>query len=228
MLSEAEWAAIRLSLLVSTVAVLTSFPFGLLAGWLLARYQFWGKTLLETVLYLPLVLPPVVTGYLLLVTFGKQGCIGSWLERWFGISIIFDWKGAAVASAIISFPLMLRALRVAISNIDVRYEQVARTLGASRWDCFLSITLPLALPGIIAGCVLAFARSLGEFGATIMLAGNIPGETRTIPLHIYTQLETPGGIQSTHGIIFFSIIISAVALYLGEYLEQRQKRQQER
>lgn len=221
MLSEGEWQAIRLSLLVALVAVGASLPFGVALGWLMARRQFRGKTVVETLLNLPLVLPPVVTGYLLLVTFGARGWIGRWLDAWFGIRIVFDWKGAALAAAVISFPLMVRAIRVAFAGVDPRYEGVARTLGAGPFDTLLTVSVPLARHGIIAGCVLAFARSMGEFGATIMIAGSIPGETRTIPLYIFNLLESPGGAQAATRIVVISVLIAAAALVFSERLERR-------
>ncbi|HUG94380.1 MAG TPA: molybdate ABC transporter permease subunit [Planctomycetaceae bacterium] len=221
MLSPAEAEAARLSLLVATAAVAGSLPFGIACGWLLARYDFRGKALLETGLNLPLVLPPVVTGYFLLVLFGRQGWLGRVLDEWLGISLVFDWKGAALAAAVVSFPLMVRAIRLAFTSVDRRLEQAARTLGAGRFDAFLTISLPLALHGIIAGCVLAFARSIGEFGATIMIAGNIPGQTQTIPLFIYGQLETPGGVDRSRTAVVVAVVIAAAALIAGEWLERR-------
>jgi molybdate transport system permease protein len=219
-----QWSAIFLSLQVAIVAVVVSLPLGIALGWLLARKRFPGKAVVETLVNLPLVLPPVVTGYLLLVTFGRNGVAGNWLEDWFGFRLVFNWKGAALAAAVVSFPLMVRAIRVAFAGVDRRLESAARVLGAGRLDAFLTVSLPLAMHGIIAGTLLAFARSLGEFGATIMIAGNIPGETRTIPLHIYHELETPGGMQASVSIVVFSILISALALAGGEWLERRSGR----
>lgn len=224
LLSPAEWQAVRLSLLVAAVAVVVSLPFGIALGWLLARRKFRGKALVETLLNLPLILPPVVTGYLLLVTFGTRGPLGRCLYEWFGIRIVFDWKGAALASAVVSFPLMVRAIRVAFTMVDHRLEDAARTLGAGPLDTFFSVSLPPARPGIIAGCVLAFARSMGEFGATIMIAGSIPGETRTIPLFIFNLLEAPGGAEAARRIVIISIVIGAAALMMSEYLERRERR----
>jgi molybdate transport system permease protein len=212
--------AIGLSLRVAIVAVVVSLPFGLALAWLLARRQFRGKAVLETVINLPLVLPPVVTGYLLLVAFGRNGFIGQFLDRWFGLQIIFTWKAAALASAIMAFPLMVRAMRLALSSVDVHLEQAARTLGAGPFDTLWTITLPLARHGIIAGCVLAFARSIGEFGATIMISENTQG-SRTIPLEIYNLLESPGGVQKAQGLVIASIAIAAVAMLIGEFLERR-------
>jgi molybdate transport system permease protein len=222
-ITSAEWDAIRLSLWVSLAAVALSLPLGVALAWLLARKAFWGKSLLETVVNLPLVLPPVVTGYLLLVAFGRRGWAGRLLDEWLGVTIVFDWKGAALASAVVAFPLMVRSMRVAFASVDARLEQAARTLGAGPFDTFFTITLPLAYHGLVAGCVLAFARSMGEFGATIMIAGNIPGQTRTIPLYVYHQLETPGGFEAAEGIILMSIAIAAAALFAGELLDRRQR-----
>jgi molybdate transport system permease protein len=222
--SGAEWQAIRLSLKVAAAAVAASLPFGVALGWLLARRRFRGKALVETLLNLPLVLPPVVTGYLLLVTFGTRGWIGSRLDEWLGIRIVFDWKGAALASAVVAFPLMVRAIRVAFTSVDGRLEGAARTLGAGPLDTFFSVSLPLARHGVIAGCVLAFARSMGEFGATIMVAGSIPGETRTIPLFIFNLLESPGGAEAARRIVIVSVLIAAAALVVSEYLERRERR----
>ena len=220
-MSSGEWQAIQLSVIVATVATAASLPLGIFVGWLLARKSFFGKAALETLVNLPLVLPPVVTGYLLLITFGKQGWLGRYLDRWFGVRFVFDWKGAALAAAVVAFPLLVRAIRIAFVAVSPRYEQAARTLGAGPVDTFLTISLPLARHGVIAGCLLAFARSLGEFGATIMIAGNIPGRTQTIPLYIYEQLQTPGGIDHSVPIILFSVMIAAAALYVGEWLDRR-------
>ena len=224
MLTAAEWQAVRLTLLVASAAVAASLPLAIAAGWLLAKRDFRGKFLLETAINLPLVLPPVVTGYLLLVAFGRQGIFGSFLEDTLGIRFVFDWKGAALASAVVAFPLMVRPIRLAFSAIDDRLVQAARTLGAKPWDAFRSILLPLARPGILSGSILAFGRSMGEFGATIMIAGNIPGETRTVPLLIYSMLETPGGMQQSVRIVIVSVIIAAVALLVGELLDQYGRR----
>lgn len=220
-LSPAEWSAIRLSLWVSLAAVVVSLPWGIGLAWLLARKRFWGKSLVETLVNLPLVLPPVVTGYVLLLAFGRRGWIGRYLDEWLGVTMVFDWKGAALASAVVAFPLMVRAMRVAFTSVDARLEQAACTLGAGPLDTFFTITLPLAFHGLIAGCILSFARSIGEFGATIMIAGNIPGQTRTIPLYIYHLMETPGGFEASRGIVLVSIVIAAAALLAGELLERR-------
>lgn len=223
-LPEGAWEAIRLSLLVASAAVVGALPLGLGVGWLLARRDFAGKALVETLLNLPLVLPPVVTGYLLLIAFGAHGVIGGPLARWFGVRVVFDWKGAALASAVIAFPLMVRAIRVAFAGVDPRLEQAARTLGAGRLDAFFTVSVPLARPGIVAGCVLAFARSMGEFGATIMIAGSIPGETRTIPLFIFHLLSAPGGAEAARAVVGVSVFIALVALFGAEWIERRGQR----
>lgn len=223
-LTPEEMAAIKVSLLVATVAVAGSLPFGIGLGWLLARRQFTGKAIVETVVNLPLVLPPVVTGYLLLRLFGRNAWLGRLLEETLGVRFIFDWKGAALASAVVSFPLMLRAIQLAFLSVDRKLEQAASSLGATPLDCFFSVSLPLARHGLIAGCLLAFARSIGEFGATIMLAGNIPGQTQTIPLFIYNEIESPDGIASSQTIVIVSVAISAGALIAGELLQRRTRR----
>ena len=220
MLTLAEWQAVQLTLLVATTAVLLSLPWAIALGWLLAKRQFPGKFLLETCVNLPLVLPPVVTGYLLLVLLGRQSPLGYWLEHFLGVRFIFDWKGAAIASAVVGFPLFVRPIRQAFAAVDGRLVQAARTLGASPRDAFFSITLPLARSGIFSGAVLAFARSMGEFGATLMIAGNIPGQTRTIPLFIYTQLDSPGGWEHAVPLVIAAVVIAAAALLLGEWLER--------
>ncbi|MDX7997694.1 molybdate ABC transporter permease subunit [Xenorhabdus sp. Reich] len=218
MLSEYEWQAILLSLQISGIAVLFSLPFGILMAWMLARCQFFGKSLLDSIIHLPLVLPPVVVGYLLLISMGRRGVIGEFLYDWFGISFAFNWTGAALASAVVAFPLMVRAIRLSLENIDRRLEQAARTLGASSLKVFFTITLPLSLPGIIVGAVLAFARSLGEFGATITFVSNIPGETRTIPLAMYTLLETPGAETAAARLCIIAIMLALISLMLSEWL----------
>ena len=220
MLTFVEWQAVRLTLLVATVAVIVSLPAAVAIGWLLAKRQFPGKFVVETLVNLPLVLPPVVTGYLLILAFGRQGWIGSFMERAFGIRFIFDWKGAALASAVVAFPLLVRPIRLAFSAIDDRLIQAARTLGASPLDAFWSIMLPLARPGILSGSILAFARSMGDFGATIMLAGNIPGRTQTVPLLIYSQLDAPNGMEQSIRLVVASIVIAAAALFIGELLNR--------
>ena len=218
MLTPDEWQAVRLTLLVATAAVLGGLPFAIVAGWVLAKRNFPGKFLVETLLSLPLVLPPVVTGYFLLILFGRQGWIGGLLEKSLGIRFVFDWKGAALAAAVVGFPLLVRPIRQAFEAIDDRLIGAARTLGAKPLDAFWSVTLPLARPGILSGCVLAFARSMGEFGATIMIAGNIPGQTRTLTLHIYYLLDSPGGLEQSYRLVIVSVVIAALALAASEAL----------
>lgn len=218
MLSDPEWQAVILSLKISGIAVLCSLPFGILMAWILVRCRFPGKALLDSLIHLPLVLPPVVVGYLLLIALGRRGFIGEWLWDWFGFSFAFSWRGAALASAVIAFPLMVRAIRLALEAVDTRLEQAARTLGAGRWRVFFTITLPLTLPGVIVGTVLAFARSLGEFGATITFVSNIPGETRTIPLAMYTLIETPGAESAAARLCVIAILLALVSLLLSEWL----------
>ncbi|WP_092507326.1 molybdate ABC transporter permease subunit [Xenorhabdus mauleonii] len=218
MLSEYEWQAILLSLKISGIAVLFSLPFGILMAWMLARCQFFGKSLLDSIIHLPLVLPPVVVGYLLLISMGRRGVIGEFLYDWFGVSFAFNWTGAALASAVVAFPLMVRAIRLSLESIDRRLEQAAHTLGAGSLKVFLTITLPLSLPGIIVGAVLAFARSLGEFGATITFVSNIPGETRTIPLAMYTLIEMPGAETAAARLCVIAIVLALVSLMLSEWL----------
>jgi molybdate transport system permease protein len=220
-LTPEEWSAVWLSLKVALTATIVSLPFGIGMGYLLARRQFWGKSLVETFLSLPLVLPPVVTGYLLLVLLGRRGWIGFYLDEWFGVHLVFTWKAAALASAVMAFPLMVRSIRVAFAEVDQRLEMAARTLGAGRLETFARISLPLARRGILAGAVIAFARSIGEFGATVMIAGNLPGETQTIPLYIYTQANSPGGIEQSARLVVACVIIAVVALGISEFLERK-------
>ena len=220
-LHPSEWMALRLSLQVALVAVLCSLPWATALAYLLARRGFPGKWLLEVAIDLPLVLPPVVTGYLLLVAFNPHGAFGHWLEAWIGLRIAFHWLGAALASAVVSFPLMVRAIRLAFDAVDPRLEMAARSLGASRLGAFFTVALPLAGRGLIAGLLLAFARSLGEFGATIMVAGNIEGQTRTIPLAIYTLVGTPGGMEGTWRLVGLSILLSCSALAASEWFQRR-------
>ena len=218
MLSEYEIAALLLSLKVSSAAVLMSLPLGILCAWILARCEFPGKSLFDSLIHMPLVLPPVVIGYLLLVAMGRQGFIGSWLYNWFGISFSFSWRGAALAAAIVSFPLLVRAIRLSLESVDVRLEQAARTLGSNRLRVFMTITLPLTLPGIISGMVLAFARSLGEFGATITFVSNIPEETRTIPLAMYAYIQTPGTEVEAARLCAIAIAIAVLSLMASQWL----------
>jgi molybdate transport system permease protein len=224
LLTPDEWSAVRLSLLVAVSATVVSLPFGIGLGRLLARADFRGKSAVETLLSLPLVLPPVVTGYLLLVAFGAEGWLGKPLKHWFGIEIAFTWKGAALASAVMAFPLMVRSVRIAFADIDERLELAARTLGAGPLKTFFRVSLPLARRGVIAGALLAFARSLGEFGATIMIAGNEPGETRTVPLYIYSMIYSPGGAERSVRLVVASIVIAAAALVFSEWLERGGRR----
>ncbi|WP_312383325.1 molybdate ABC transporter permease subunit [Atlantibacter subterraneus] len=217
-LTEPEWQAVLLSLKVSSIAVLISLPFGILCAWVLVRCSFPGKSLFDSLIHLPLVLPPVVVGYLLLVAMGRRGFIGQWLYDWFGLTFAFSWRGAVLAAGVMSFPLMVRAIRLALEAVDLKLEQAARTLGAGRWRVFFTITLPLTLPGIIAGTVLAFARSLGEFGATITFVSNIPGETRTIPSAMYTLIQTPGGESAAARLCLISIVLAVMSLMTAEWL----------
>lgn len=223
-LSEYELQALLLSLKVAGVAVVVSLPIGILVAWVLARCNFVGKALVDSIVHLPLVLPPVVIGYLLLVGFGKRGIVGAWLYQWFGFSFTFSWRGAALASAVIAFPLMVRAIRLALEAVDLKLEQAAHTLGAGFWRVLVTVTLPLSFPGILAGVVLAFARSLGEFGATITFVSNIPGETRTIPLAMYTLIETPGAEGDAARLCFIAILLSLISLLLSEWLARWSRR----
>jgi molybdate transport system permease protein len=223
-LGPAEWEAVALSVRVAFWATLASLPFGILAAHALARRRFWGHGLLNVLVHLPLVLPPVVTGYLLLLAFGRRGPAGAFLEETFGIVLAFRWTGAALACAVMSFPLMVRAIRLSIEAIDPRLEQAAGTLGASRPWVFLTVTLPLALPGIVAGMILAFAKAMGEFGATITFVSNIPGETRTIPSAIYAFLQVPDGEAAAMRLVLVSIAIALGALVLSEWLARRSTR----
>ncbi len=216
-----EWDAIRLSLRVATVGTLASLPAGLLAAYTLARWRFPGKILFDGLVHLPLVLPPVVTGYLLLILFGRRGPIGAFLESTFGIIFSFRWTGAALAAAVMGFPLLVRAIRLSFEAADRRLEDAARTLGANSLLVFLTVTLPLALPGILAGLVLAFAKALGEFGATITFVSNIPGETRTLPTAIYTYTQVPGGDANVARLAAVAIMLSLAALVVSEFLSRR-------
>jgi molybdate transport system permease protein len=220
-LSPEEWTAIHLSLRIAIVATMVALPFGIAIAWLLARKNFWGKALLDGMVHLPLVLPPVVTGYLLLISFGRRGPIGAFLDQHFGIVFSFRWTGAALACGIMGFPLLVRPIRLAIEAIDRKLEDAASTLGASRFRVFLTVTLPLALPGLIAGFVLCFAKALGEFGATITFVSNIPGETQTISAAIYTLTQVPGGDAAAGRLVLVAIVISLVALVAAEWLARR-------
>lgn len=223
-LSADEWEVIGLSLKVAFWSVLCSLPFALATGWLLARVRFVGKSLFDALVHLPLVLPPVVIGYFLLLLLGRRGPLGAVLDEWFGIVFAFRWSGAAVAAAIMGFPLMVRAIRLSIEAIDRGLEDAARTLGATRLKVFFSITLPLALPGVLTGTLLSFARSLGEFGATITFVSNIPGETRTLPLAIYTLTQVPGGDAAALRLSLMAIVLSVLALMSSEWLVRRAQR----
>ncbi len=218
-----EWAAVRLSLKVSAVAVAASLPLGLLTARARARGRFAGRQLLNGLVQLPLIMPPVVTGYLLLLAFSRRAPLGAALEE-IGITLAFRWTGAALAAAIMAFPLMVRAMRLAIEAVDPGLEQAAATLGASRLRVFATVTLPLALPGVVAGAILAFAKAMGEFGATITFVSNIPGETRTIPTAIYGFLQVPGGESSALRLVAISIALAMAALLASEWLAHRLSR----
>lgn len=220
-LGPAEWQAVRLSVKVSFWATLISLPIGVFVAYALARWDFWGKQLLNGIVHLPLILPPVVTGYLLLVTFGRRGMIGQFLDQWFGIVLSFRWTGAAVAAAIMAFPLMVRAIRLAIEAVDPKLEAAASTLGASPVWVFVTVTLPLIMPGVIAGLILAFAKAIGEFGATITFVSNIPGQTQTIPSAIYAFLQAPGGQESAGRLVVVAVVIAMAALLASEFVARR-------
>jgi len=224
LLSPEEWSALCLSLQVGLCAVLADLPLAIAVGYWFSRTAFRGKWSMETVVNLPLVLPPVVTGYLLLLCFAPHGPLGAILADWFGVKIVFHWLGAVLASMVMSFPLAVRAIRLAFQEVDPRLEMAARNLGASRLTAFITVTMPLARRGIIAGAVLAFARSLGEFGATIMVAGNIEGQTRTIPLAIFTKASRPGGMDQSWRLVVLAILLACAALAVSEWLERRHAR----
>ncbi len=219
-LSPAEWGAVRLSLRVALWATLFSLPLGVLVAYALARWRFPGREVLNVLVHLPLIMPPVVTGYLLLLTFGTRGPIGGLLADW-GIVFAFRWTGAALAAGVMAFPFMVRAVRLSIEAVDPKLEQAAATLGASRLWVFLTVTLPMIVPGIIAGTVLTFAKGMGEFGATITFVSNIPGQTQTIPLAIDLLLETPGGEAQAARLAGLSILLAALALALSEWISRR-------
>ncbi len=220
-LGPAEWQAVRLSLRVSLWATLVSLPLGIFTAYALARWEFPGKQLLNGLVHLPLILPPVVTGYLLLIVFGRRGTVGQFLDQWFGVVLSFRWTGAAVAAAVMAFPLMVRAIRLAIEAVDPKLEAAAATLGASRAWVFVTVTLPLILPGIIAGAILAFAKAMGEFGATITFVSNIPGQTQTIPSAIYAFLQVPGGQEAASRLVVIAVVIAMAALLLSEFVARR-------
>jgi molybdate transport system permease protein len=220
-ISPTEWTAILLSVRVAVIATLISTPLGIGIAWLLARRDFWGKAIIDAVIYLPLVLPPVVTGYLLLLTFGKRGMVGSFLAEHFGIVFAFRWTGAALACGVMSFPLLVRPIRLSIEAVDRKLEQAAGTLGASPWKVFATVTLPLAMPGVLAGMVLGFAKAIGEFGATITFVSNIPGETQTISSAIYSLIQTPDGDTAALRLVIISIGIAVAALIASEWFARR-------
>ncbi|WP_264049810.1 molybdate ABC transporter permease subunit [Methylobacterium flocculans] len=215
-----EWTAIALSLRVAGVATLASLLPGLAVAWVLARRRFPGRALLDGLVHLPLILPPVVTGYLLLLAFGRRGTFGAWLAE-LGVVFAFRWTGAALACAVMGFPLMVRAMRLSLEAVDARIEQAAATLGAAPFAVFLTVTLPLALPGVLAGAVLAFAKAMGEFGATITFVSNIPGETQTLPSAIYTLTQVPGGEGGALRLTLVSVALSMAALLASEILARR-------
>lgn len=222
--SSLELEIVQLSLKVAFWSVIASLPVALGIAHLLARHDFPGKSLLDAVVHLPLVLPPVVVGYFLLLLLGRSGPLGAWLEQWFGVVVAFNWRGAAIACAVMGFPLMVRAMRLSIEAIDPKLEAAAETLGAGRAGTFLTVTLPLALPGVVTGVLLSFARSLGEFGATITFVSNIPGETQTLPLAIYALTQVPGGDDAALRLCVISIVLSLAALLLSEALVRRASR----
>ncbi|MCG9580705.1 molybdate ABC transporter permease subunit [Vibrio europaeus] len=220
MLTDYEYQALLLSLKVALFAIVWLIPIGVGLAWLLARKQFFGKSLLDSVIHLPLVLPPVVIGYLLLISMGRQGFVGNWLYEHFGLVFSFSWKGAVLACIVVALPLMVRSIRLSLENVDGRLEQAAATLGASPIKIFFTITLPLTIPGIITGTMLSFARSLGEFGATISFVSNIPGETQTIPLAMYTFIETPGSEAEAMRLCLISIAIALASMLISEWLSR--------
>ena len=223
-LTPIEWAAVRLSLQVSLWATVISLPLGILIAWALARRQFWGRELLNALVHLPLILPPVVTGYLLLITFGRKGPAGAFLEQTFGLILAFRWTGAVLAAAVMAFPLMVRAIRLSFEAVDPKLEQAAATLGAPPYGVFLTVTLPLILPGLIAGSILAFAKAMGEFGATITFVANIPGQTQTMPTAIYALLQVPGENPAAFRLVLISIFVACAALVASELLARAVQR----
>ncbi len=223
-ISPEEWSALWLSLQVAAWSVAMMTLPGIALAWVLARKQFRGKVLVDALVHLPLVLPPVVVGYLLLAVLGRRGAVGRWLSESLGVDIAFTWRAAAIAAAIMGFPLLVRSARLAMELVDQRVEQAARTLGASPLRVFMTITLPLSFSGLLTGVILAFARSLGEFGATITFAGNIEGETRTLPVAIFTYMQVPGGDAPAMRLVFISVIVSVLALSCAELLARRNRR----
>lgn len=224
MLTTDEWEIVALTLKVGGVATLATLPLAFALAFALARGRFPGRVLLDALVHLPLVVPPVVTGWLLLLAFGPLGPIGSRLAAWFGASVMFRWTGAAIAAGVMALPLMVRAIRLSIEAVDRRYEQAARTLGAGRWRTFRTITLPLSRPGVLAAAVLGFARAIGEFGATITFVSNVPGETRTLPLAIYSALQLPDGEALVWRLAAVSVALALAALVASEWLARRQGR----
>jgi molybdate transport system permease protein len=220
-LSEDEWGAVRLTLGIAARAVGFGLPIAILLAWILTRYRFPGRPILNALVHLPLVLPPVVTGWLLLILFGIQGPIGSLLNNWFGVRLVFTTAGASLACAVMTFPVMIRAIRLSLESVDLGLEQAAQTLGAGRIDRLFNVTLPLASPGILVGAVVAFATCLGEFGAVITFAANIPGKTQTLPLAIYSALQVPGGEAKAAELSLVSLTLALIGLLLSEWLGKR-------
>ncbi|TCP92844.1 molybdate transport system permease protein [Sphingomonas sp. PP-CE-1A-559] len=221
MLDATEWGIVALSLKVGGVAMAATLPIAFALAWLLARVRFPGKVVVDAAIHLPLVVPPVVTGWLLLLAFGPNGPIGAWLQEWFGVTVLFRWTGAAIAAGVMALPLMVRAMRISIEAVDRRLENAARTLGAGPWRVFWTLTLPLSIPGVLAGAVLGFARSIGEFGATITFVSNVPGETQTLPLAIYSALQQPGADALVWRLSCVSVGLSLIALIASELLTRR-------
>ncbi|RZM27101.1 MAG: molybdate ABC transporter permease subunit [Sphingomonas sp.] len=221
MLDATEWGIVALSLKVGGVAMAVTLPIAFALAWLLARVRFPGKVVVDAAIHLPLVVPPVVTGWLLLLAFGPNGPIGAWLQDWFGVTVLFRWTGAAIAAGVMALPLMVRAMRISIEAVDKRLENAARTLGAGPWRVFWTLTLPLSIPGVLAGAVLGFARSIGEFGATITFVSNVPGETQTLPLAIYSALQQPGADALVWRLSCVSVGLSLIALIASELLTRR-------
>ncbi|MGR5164807.1 molybdate ABC transporter permease subunit [Vibrio owensii] len=220
-MTELEYQALMLSLKVGAYAVVWLIPLGVALAWLLSRKEFFGKSILDSLIHLPLVLPPVVIGYLLLISLGRQGVLGNWLFEHFGLVFSFNWKGAVIACIVVALPLMVRSVRLSLDNVDPKLEHAASTLGASPLKVFLTITLPLTIPGIITGTMLSFARSLGEFGATISFVSNIPGETQTIPLAMYNFIETPGAEMEAARLCIISIVLALSTLMISEWLNRK-------
>lgn len=216
--SSLEIEALQISLRVSLWSVACTLPLALAVAWVLARKSFVGKSILNAIVHIPLVVPPVVIGYMLLVLLGRQGIVGSWLNDWFGIGLVFTWQGAAVAASVVAFPLFVRPIRQALETVDRRFEEAAQTLGANRQQAFLAVTLPIVMPGVLTGALLFFARALGEFGATITFAANIPGATQTLPLALYAATQTPGGDPVAMRLVALSLMLALSALLLSEWL----------